>query len=556
MARRLNLTRTVRRSFGPALVLAASASCDLIPTALEQTPPALAGQDVSLTILHTSDLHSRLFPYDFDPTFTDNGLCLNDGQGPYGGIARIGYILERERSKAVRSLHLDSGDCFQGAIVFNEYFGEAEFRSMTEIGLDAAVVGNHEFDASAANLASQYSAHGGFALLAANYDFESSSEPWATDLEHYVLPSAMYDLDGLRVGVIGLGNLSSLNSIYDESNSMGITVIEAEDVIPRESSKLRAQGADIVIVLSHKGMDDDFELARTITGFDLIIGGHHHVAIDPPPVITNEVTGKRIPVVHSGAFAKFIGRLDVVVRDGNILSTDYTLFPVHSGVPQDPDVVELMDEYQEMLDYDFNLEQVIGYAEEKLTRYGSSGGDSMLGNLSADAMRFYQGVETEIALTNTLGIRADIAAGDITLDTIYNSMPFDNTITTMFLSGREVQELLDYVASRSSDRGCNSQAQISGMSFVMDCAQQVACDIVINGRALDENGTYELATNNYIANGGSGFEVLERNTTQYDTEVSIRDVVIASIQTYHTLPQDGVAEEEGRIVPVTEAYCQ
>ena len=102
MARRLNLTRTVRRSFGPALVLAASASCDLIPTALEQTPPALAGQDVSLTILHTSDLHSRLFPYDFDPTFTDNGLCLNDGQGPYGGIARIGYILERERSRAGR----------------------------------------------------------------------------------------------------------------------------------------------------------------------------------------------------------------------------------------------------------------------------------------------------------------------------------------------------------------------------------------------------------------------------------------------------------------------
>jgi len=556
MAPRFSKPRFIRRFVGLAFVLTAGASCDLIPTAVYQEPPALAGQDVSLTILHTSDLHSRLFPYDFDPSFTDNGLCLNDGQGPYGGIARIGYLLKRERARASRSLHIDSGDCFQGAIVFNEYQGEAEIRAMTEIGLDAAVVGNHEFDASAANLAEQYSAHGGFSLLAANYDFESSTLPWATDLEHYVLPSTMYDLDGLRVGVIGLGNLSSLNSISDESNSMGITVIEAVDVVPRESAKLRAQGADIVIVLSHRGMDLDFELARTITGFDLIIGGHHHVAIDPPPIITNEVTGKRIPVVHSGAFAKFIGRLDLVIRDGNILSTDYTLFPVHAGVPQDPDVVELMEEYQELLDYDFNLNQVIGYAEEKLTRYGSTGGDSMLGNLNADAMRFYQGVETEIALTNTLGIRADIAAGDITLDTIYNAMPFDNTITTMFLSGREVQEVLDYVAARSAERGCNSQAQISGMSFVMDCAQAVACDIVINGRALDEGGTYELATNDYIANGGSGFEVLERNTTQYDTEVSIRDVVIAAIQTYHTLPQEGVAEEEGRIVPVTEAYCQ
>jgi len=556
MAPRFSIPRFIRRFVGLAFVLMSGASCDLIPTAVYQEPPALAGQDVSLTILHTSDLHSRLFPYDFDPSFTDNGLCLNDGQGPYGGIARIGYLLERERDRSARSLHLDSGDCFQGAIVFNEYRGEAEIRAMTEIGLNAAVVGNHEFDAGAANLAEQYSAHGGFSLLAANYDFESSALPWATDLEHYVTPSSMYDLDGLRVGVIGLGNLSSLNSISDESNSMGITVLEAVDVVPREAAKLRAQGADIVIVLSHRGMDDDFELARTITGFDLIIGGHHHVAIDPPPIITNEVTGKRIPVVHSGAFAKFIGRLDLVIRDGSILSTDYTLYPVHAGVPQDPDVVELMEDYQELLDYEFNLNQVIGYAEEKLTRYGSTGGDSMLGNLNADAMRFYQGVETEIALTNTLGIRADIAAGDITLDTIYNSMPFDNTITTMFLSGREVQELLDYVAARSSERGCNSQAQVSGMTFVMDCAQEVACDIVINGRALDEDSTYELATNDYIANGGSGFEVLERNTTQFDTEVSIRDVVIAAIQTYHTLPQDGVAEEEGRIVPVTEAYCQ
>ena len=110
-------------------------------------------------------------------------------------------------------------------------------------------------------------------------------------------------------------------------------------------------------------------------------------------------------------------------------------------------------------------------------------------------------------------------------------MPFDNTITTMFLSGREVQELLDYVSTRSTERGCSSQAQVAGIEFVMVCdpADPHAADIRINGIALDPDGTYELATNNYIAHGGSGFEVLERNTTQVDTGVSIRDVVMSAI---------------------------
>ena len=152
-------------------------------------PPAIAGQDVRLTILHTSDLHSRLMPYHFEPSFTDRslGLGLGDGDddglddaGPFGGIAKIATILERERATAGRVIHVDSGDSFQGAIVFNEYRGQAEVAMMTEIGLDAAVVANHEFDNGARNLAEQFGGYGGYNLLAANYDFENWDLPWAT----------------------------------------------------------------------------------------------------------------------------------------------------------------------------------------------------------------------------------------------------------------------------------------------------------------------------------------------------------------------------------------
>ncbi|MCP4807277.1 MAG: bifunctional metallophosphatase/5'-nucleotidase [Proteobacteria bacterium] len=528
-------------------------ACDqFVPMPNSTDIPALAGQDVRLTIMHTSDIHSRLLPYTFDPSFTDNGLGLADGSTNYGGLARMAHVIKRERADAGRSLHLDSGDCFQGAVIFNEFQGEAEVRGMTATGLDAAVIANHEFDSGAHNLYAQMSAYGGYSLLAANYDFETSTEPWASQLESISLPSQLFELDGLRVGVIGLANLSSLNSIHDEDNSLGITVRDEYEVIPQEAGLLRAQGADIVIAVSHMGLDDDLELAAELDELDLIIGGHHHVAIDPPLVVTNRHTGKRVPVVHSGAFAKFVGRLDIVVRDGEIMSHDYTLFPISSDTvaQEDAEVANILEEYQEALDQKYRLDQVIGTAEGNLTRYGSLGGDSMLGNCAAESMRAYPGVETEIALTNTLGIRADIGEGEITVDELFNSMPFDNTITTMFLSGREVQELLDYVAYRSSERGCNSQAQVAGIRFTMNCADRIAEDILINGVPLNLDGTYELATNNYIAHGGSGFSMLERNTTQFDTGVSIRDVVRAYITDHYTLPGESDCVEDGRIKPV------
>lgn len=529
------------------LPLLALSGC--LPQAVNGGDPDLTGKAVRVTFLHTSDIHARTFPYNFDPSFTDNGLGLEDEAGPYGGLARIATILKQERAKSGRVLHLDSGDSFQGSVTFNYFDGEAEFRSLAAMGLDGAVIANHEFDDGATNLANQAVSWATFPLLAANYQWEDATEPWATTMGEVAQPTAIYDLDGFRVGVIGMANFSSLNSIDEENNSLGVKTIDSGDVIPHYADLLHAQGADIIVLLSHMGVDEDRLLAETFPQIDLILGGHNHVALDPPLVITNAVTGKRIPLVDSGAFSKFVGRLDIVVQDGVILSTDYELFPIDDSVAEDPAIVGLLQEYQDVLDDELNINQILGYADEQLNRYGSTGGDSMLGNFTAEAMRAFPGVETEIALTNTLGIRSDIPVGNITIDTLFNTMPFDNTITTMFLSGREVQETLDFATARSSERGCQSQIQVAGIAFTMDCDAQVATDILINGVPLEEDGVYEMATNNYIAHGGSGFEVLQRNTTQVDTGISIRDVVRNEIIQRSTLPQPdaGVAVEDGRI---------
>ncbi|HEY0138474.1 MAG TPA: metallophosphoesterase, partial [Nannocystis sp.] len=135
----------------------------------ETEEPNIKDQDIRLTFMHTSDIHSRILPYEHNPLYTEEQLGLLPGRGRYGGIARMAYIIKRERAKAGRSLWLDSGDLFQGAPIFNLYRGEPEVRAMTEAGLDAMALGNHEFDWGPVNILDQFAWWADFPLLAANY---------------------------------------------------------------------------------------------------------------------------------------------------------------------------------------------------------------------------------------------------------------------------------------------------------------------------------------------------------------------------------------------------
>jgi 5'-nucleotidase / UDP-sugar diphosphatase len=248
-------------------------------------------------------------------------------------------------------------------------------------------------------------------------------------------------------------------------------------------------------------------------------------------------------------------------RNGfEVASHEYTLYPIDSTVPEDPTVAYMLEPYKIKMEQQIDLNRLIGYAPSIVRRFGQLGGDSQLGNLVADSMWLRNGIETDFALTNTTGIRTDLNAGPVTTEAMFNVFPFDNTITTMFLSGLEVQDLFDYVARRTASRGCSSQAQIAGAQVVLNCrgcertgglpcAESVivgsglncrGCErtgglpcaesILIGGRAVAENGSYELATNNYLAQGGSGYVVLRRNTTQQDSGIPQRDAVIDLIR--------------------------
>lgn len=593
----------------------------------ERAPTQLKGQ-VHLTLIHTSDVHSRLFPYNLQIGRVDAGLGLGeaDSISNVGGIARMSHIVGRERARSGRVLHIDGGDCFQGAPVFNFYSGEAEIRALSNMGADAMLIANHEFDSGARNLAVQLQKWATFPALAANYQLEDPDFPGASPLGTLFQPYQIFDAEGLKVAVIGMANLSSLTSIFDAPNRLGITPLNTTEIAQGYVDLLRPQ-VDVIVMISHLGLEIDQEMIETTTGIDVVLGGHNHIVLQPPKRVPDcsrnfdeekqsfyievfEAEGKKtrryckprdVILAHSGAFAKFVGRLDLVLSNSpadlppkcdtdatqdrcydpingfEILSNDYQLFPVNESVPEDPTMVSLLEPYAQGLEQLANLDLLVGYGPDGSRRFSAAGGDSPLGNLIANAMWLRLGIQTDFSLTNTTGIRADLVPGPVSVEQMYNVFPFDNAISKMQLSGVEIQQLFDFIARRSAGRGCVSQVQIAGARVVIDCQEQVASGIYI-GAAIDAEGNvekcvsdndcaagrfgscdveagicwqqiepfgyYELATSDYLAGGGSGFRVLQRNTTQFNTRVQQRDALMDYIRAGNAC---GASEKSGEL---------
>lgn len=512
--------------------------------------PNLEGQDLRIAFLHTSDIHSRLLPYRMQVGASDKKLGLLQENEPFGGIARMATVIDRERSRGERVQYVDSGDCFQGAPIFNAFHGEVEIKAMSLLRPDAMVVGNHEYDEGVNNYADQLMKGVTFPVLAANYLFEPTNP-----LRELVKPIEIRNVDGLKIGYIGVANFSSLSSITDVGTSLQVIPLDIVETVQHWIDYLRPQ-VDLIVAVSHAGLHEDEALIARTTGLDLVFGGHLHVVLNPPKVIKDASNPPRnVVLTHSGAFAKYVGRLDVIVRDGEVVNHKYEAFPIDSRIPDDALMLDLLEPYQLDLNQMLDLTTVYGFAANHIRRFDFDGGDSPLGNLVAEAIRKH--AKSDIGLTNSLGIRTDIFPGPITMDDLFNVFPFNNSITTIYMSGNDVQDLLDYTTRRSAGRGCATQIQVSGIEFTMNCTfpeDEATCEPNCPPRAenifitncgdpsltpeekvncsktpLNPYQIYEVATNDYIAHGGSGFTVLKINNTQVDTGVQLRDAVLEEI---------------------------
>ncbi|MBD3235249.1 MAG: twin-arginine translocation signal domain-containing protein [Candidatus Eisenbacteria bacterium] len=275
---------------------------------------AWAGDETVITILHTNDVHSRIDPF-------PEGKGRNAG---LGGASRRATLVRRIRAQSPHTLLVDGGDVFQGTPYFNLYHGEVDFRVMSALGYTAMTIGNHEFDAGLDGLAAA-AEHADFDLLSANYDFRG------TRLADRVRPYTLREVGGYRVGLFGLG--VALEGLVAAPLCRGVTYSDPVAAARRMTELLRTEKrCDLVVCLSHlgnrgyAGHPGEQDVARQVSGIDLIVGGHSHTFMDEPTRVRH---GSRETLVFQVGWAGInLGRVDFHMQRGEVREARAAAIPL------------------------------------------------------------------------------------------------------------------------------------------------------------------------------------------------------------------------------------
>lgn len=263
-----------------------------------------------ITILHTNDVHSHI-----------DAFGPNDGRNANkGGVARRATLIKQLRQNNPNTLLLDAGDIFQGTPYFNYYGGELEFKLMSMLDYDAATIGNHDFDNGIEGLYAQLP-HAKFDFISANYDFSN------TIMDSHVKPYKIFDKEGVKIGVFGLG--IELDGLVSKDAFKETKYLNPIEIAQDMSRILKTEHqCDLIICLSHLGYDykypqkvSDRMLAQSTKDIDLIIGGHTHTFLDEPTVETN-AEGKQVLVNQVGCYGLYLGQVDFYLEpDGKFFSS-------------------------------------------------------------------------------------------------------------------------------------------------------------------------------------------------------------------------------------------
>lgn len=254
---------------------------------------------VTLTILHTNDIHCHIEPFSGD----------NEKFSGRGGLARISEMVKRTKAENKNTLLFDAGDMFQGTAYYNYFKGELMLQLMSAVGYNAGTIGNHEFDDGLKGIAdSLHTAE--FPIICSNYDFSN------TELAGKFPRWKIFENDGIKTGVYGLG--IELKGLVSEKN-IGNTVYNdpIQTALEMESFLKNDKKCDLVVCLSHLGISykndkvSDMVLAAETSMTDLIIGGHTHTYL-PEPILEKNKAGKQVVINQASWGGMVLGRIDFV----------------------------------------------------------------------------------------------------------------------------------------------------------------------------------------------------------------------------------------------------
>lgn len=468
--------------------------------------------DSSLTILHTNDFHSRFEPiskYDSGCSAEDNteGKC-------FGGYARLISAIADARTRNPDALLVDGGDQFQGSLFYTYYKGKAAAEMMNTLKYDAMTVGNHEFD-DGPEVLRGFMDSVGFPILMSNADV--SKEPLLADV---LKKSTVIEKAGQKIGLIGL-TPEDTNELA--SPGKNITFSDPVAAVQAEVDRLRGDGVNIIIVLSHSGYGLDMEVAEKVSGVDVIVGGHSNTLLSntnekakgPYPTMVGDTA-----VVQAYAYGKYLGELQVTFDDdGKIVSATGEPLLMDAGVEEDADGVARVAELAKPLDEIRTKVVAESAAVINGNRDQCRVEECEMGNLIADAMLArVQDQGVSIAIMNSGGIRASIDPGEVTMGEVLTVLPFQNTLSTFQLKGSDVVAALENGVSQVEEvKG--RFPQVAGLKFTWDPAKpanegRVQSVMVNDGGSwteIDPEKVYGMVSNNYVRGGGDGYDMFASN---------------------------------------------
>ncbi len=432
----------------------------------------LASQPKTVTILHTNDIHANFIPHE--------ATWIKETPKPMvGGINELSFALDSIRKINNATLYLDAGDIMTGnPITEYEYkgaLGGALFEMMNMIGCEAWCLGNHDFDLGQQNLL-RLTEIAKFPTLSANVVNDKGEYPVNNK------PYIIVEKNGLKIGIIGVMS-QGLYGLVNQTMLVGIKVLAPAATTQKFIDELQPK-TDLIIALTHEGVDDDSVLAMNVHGLNVIVGGHSHTRLKKPKLINGVI------IVQTGSYCENLGILDLTVENKKVTQYNGQLLQLwYDSARPKTELSAFIDSARHGIEKDYS--QVIGTLKKDWVR--DDNGESGIGDFLADAQR--EAAHADVGFMNNTGIRKNLSAGPISKRDIFEILPFRNILTTFVLNGNEVKTIvLNYIEK-------HLRIQTSGIQCEWKRSSDGKVEIVkleINGKPFDEQGTYIGAASDFF----------------------------------------------------------